>query len=427
MTLDNERADIDWLTGDEAGAILADLTEDTGPLLTATDRLRRSFSAARTHLLLEQVELRRRAAAKFTHAEKMFFTRVGLEQATDEWVAHYKASRFTSLQAGSREPSAADGRVPIVADLCCGIGGDLMALAKSCQTIGIDRDPIAAHFAAANSGVKVHAIDVIDFDFAGTDAWHIDPDRRSNGRRTSSLEWCQPGLATIEELLGRVPNVAIKLAPATEPPTNWIDRFELEWISRDSECKQLVAWHGNLATAVGRRRATILRSDEGAAPRTIIGEPNQSTPLVAQPDRYVFHVDAAVLAARLTGALAAQHGLSALGAGPTYPTGSRAIEDAALACFEVRDVLPLRVRTLSQLLQARGIGQLEIKKRGVDIDPEKLRRDLKLSGENAATLLITNILGKPAVILAHRIVPLPSSTPPSPPLLKSGAPPAINE
>ena len=141
----------------------------------------------------------------------------------------------------------------------------------------------------------------------------------------------------------------------------------------------------------------------GLAPRTIIGPPHTPIPFAVQPNRYIFDIDPAVSAARLTGTLAAEHKLAALSPGPTYLTGPQPIDDAALACFEIDDILPLRVRSLADHLRARNIGQLEIKKRGVEIDPEKLRRDLKLRGTNAATLLITNLTQKPAAILAHRL------------------------
>jgi hypothetical protein len=405
MTLCSELADFEWLTGDEAGGLLDELAEDAGALHTKITRLRDRLSQSRTHLLLEQVELRRRATAKFTHAARMFFTRTGLEQATDEWVGHYKASRFARLRAGSVSTRS-------IADLCCGIGGDLLALAQRAGSvsarspIAIDRDPVSALFAAANTGAVVQTIDVADFDFSGIEAWHIDPDRRPTGHRTTSLEWFQPDLATIEVLLARVPHAAIKLAPATEPPAERIERCELEWISRDRECKQLVAWHGNLALTLGQRRATIINSTpaaRGLAPRTITGHPSQSITIASQPDRFIFDVDHAVTASRLTGVLAAEHDLHALAAGPTYLTGPCAIADDALACFEVEEVLPFRVRTLAALLRERNVGQLEIKKRGVDLEPEKLRRDLKLRGTGASTLLITQIAGRPTAILAKRV------------------------
>jgi hypothetical protein len=405
----SELADIEWLTGDEARTLLAELAEDTAPLHTVIAKLRGQLSAARTHLVVEQAELRRRATEKFTHPERLYFTRIGLEQATDEWVAGYKAARFATPRAGS-SPTPAPNVPPLaVADLCCGIGGDLMALAATTTAIGVDRDPASAHFARLNSNTTVHVTDITDFDLGECDAWHIDPDRRATGHRTTSLDYFTPDRATIERMLSTAPHAAIKLAPATIVPPDWAERCEQEWISRDRECKQLVAWHGRLAHTPGERRATILFSTNptplaarGLAPRTIAGQPNQPTPITAAPLRYIFDVDPAVLAAHLTGTLAAQHNFAALGPGPTYLTGPNPIDDDALDCFEIFDVLPLRTRELSRYLHARNIGQLEIKKRGVDITPENLRRDLKLRGPNAATLLITNIAARPTAILAHR-------------------------
>jgi hypothetical protein len=348
--------------------------------------------------LLEQVELRRRATAKFAHPERMFFTRIGLEQATDEQIAAYKAARFTTQRAGSSSHPCA------IADLCCGIGGDLSALAQRCLTIGVDRDPRTAHFATVNSGVEVYSVEVEHFDLDRISAVHIDPDRRPVGPRTTSLDACQPSRPTLESIMGRIPNAAVKLAPATRVPDDWRHRCELEWISRDRECRQLVAWRGALAQFPGLHRATVLPAARGLAPRTIIGRPNQSTPVAPEIGGYVFDVDPAVLAAHLEGALASQHALSTLADGPAYLTGPGSIDDAALACFEVVDVLPLEVRKLAGCLRDRSIGTLEIKKRGIDIDPEKLRHQLKPRGDNAATLLVTHGGGKRVAILAQRIV-----------------------
>jgi hypothetical protein len=396
-TAGSDVSDYIWLTGDEAGAMLADLAADATPLHTLLTRLRGTLSAERAHLLVEQTELRRRATAKFTQADRMFFTRIGLEQATDEWIAAYKASRFLVQRAGASSPPSA------IADLCCGIGGDLIALAMRGNVVGVDLDPIAAHFAATNSGASVTVADVRDFDLRSAAAWHIDPDRRPTGHRTTSLEYCEPDAIAIERLLQRNANAAMKLAPATTVPRHWEGQCELEWISRDRECRQLVAWHGDLARSAGRRSATVVPKEHGLPVRTITGAANQAVTIVPRPDRYVFDVDAAVLAAHLKGALAAEHDLTALDRGPTYLTGPSPIDDAALACFEVTDVLPFEKRLLARHLQEKSIGRLEIKKRGVDFDPDAFRRELKLRGDYAATLLVTPIAGRPAAILAQRV------------------------
>ncbi|HEX4150038.1 MAG TPA: hypothetical protein VHY20_13660, partial [Pirellulales bacterium] len=54
-------------------------------------------------------------------------------------------------------------------------------------------------------------------------------------------------------------------------------------------------------------------------------------------------------------------------------------------------------------LRQRGIGQLEIKKRGVTLEPEQLRRQLRASGDGQATILIAPLAGKPVAIMARRL------------------------
>jgi len=396
MIICSDIADYEWLIGEEGYAVLQELGATDVPLHTIVSRLRKRLSPSRVHLLIEQVELRRRAASKFSAAHRMFLTRTGLEQATDEWVARYKANRFRQARCLSTTHDT-------VADLCCGIGGDLSALAEQGRAVGVDRDPVAALFAAVNTGAEVHLADVAVWDPEGFAAWHIDPDRRPCGRRTTSLDFCRPQRLVIEKLLQQLPHAAIKLAPATIVPAEWAEQCELEWISRNNHCRQLVAWHGDLAQTQGTRRATMLSTNGGLVIRSVRGLPDLPIPVADKPDRFIFDIDSAVLAAKLKGAVAAEHRLRALADGPTYLTGPCHVADAAFACFEVCDVIPLKVRVLTNYLRMRGIGQLEIKKRGVDVDPQILRRKLKLRGNGSATLLITSIGGRSAAIVANRL------------------------
>jgi hypothetical protein len=110
-----------------------------------------------------------------------------------------------------------------------------------------------------------------------------------------------------------------------------------------------------------------------------------------------------VLAARLGGALAAEHSLSAVSAGIAYLTGPAAISDPALTCFAVDEVLPLNLRQIDGFLRQRNIGRLEIKKRGVDHDPAVVRKQLQLAGDEVATLFLTKLNGKHTAIVTHRI------------------------
>jgi len=394
--------DFRWLVDEDGRQWLRRAQENQGSALAISRQLRKSLPSERARLVVEQVELRRRAATKFENSEQMFFTPVGLEQATDAWIAAHKAARFP--QSGP------------VADLCCGIGGDLLALAARGPVTGVDRDPIATLFARANlqatgsagmgfGSATVRTADVAECDVRGLDAWHIDPDRRAQGRRSTQPQWHEPGPAVVQRLLSEQPTAAIKLAPAAEVPDSWSVAAELEWISRQRECRQLVVWLGDLARDPGKRRATIVSRHNrlGAVTRSLVGVPSR-TPYAQRVGRYVFDPDAAVLAAGLLGVLAAEHGLQALGPTGCYLTGDQPEHDPALACFEALDVIPFDLKRLRRLLRQRGIGRLEIKKRGLNETPESLRRRLGLKGDEEAVLVITPVGGSVHAILARRVV-----------------------
>lgn len=381
---------------DAAAEWLTRAQDPSEPLARQAARLRKELSPARTHLILEQVELRRRARDKFADADRMFFTRKGLEQSTDQWVAAHKAGRFGQAQA--------------VADLCAGVGGDLLALARRGPVWGVERDPVAAFLAESNlhaMGVEgeVRVVDAAEFPLAEVDAWHADPDRRPAGRRTTRVELHEPELATLDRWLQVRESAAIKLSPAAEAPGPWQRRAELEWISRAGQCRQLVAWFGTLAHDPGRRRATILgNSPEGpAALASWKGDASVGPPIAASVDRYLFDPDPAILASGLLGTVAVAERLAALAPWGGYLTGPEPLQRPGLAALEVDEVLPFDVKRLRRLLADRGVGRLEIKKRAVDCDPDSLRKKLQLRGDRDAVLVVAPLGQSITAILAHRL------------------------
>jgi hypothetical protein len=400
-----ELADYAWLTSPEATGVLADLAEDNAPLHRQLERLRKVLSTERARLAVEQIGLRRRAAAKFGRlAGQMFFTDVALQQATDRWVACCKAERFPTDHP--------------VTDLCSGIGGDLMALAGRGPAVGWERSPELALLAEANLRAcdragEVRVADVAEHHPIADGWWHMDPDRRTDGRRSTRPQWHSPGPEVIEHLIAAAPHGAIKLAPATPAPQAWQEAAELEWISRDRECRQLVVWFGALARTPGQRRATAITtpSDEHAPPTAcrrsaaaggFAGAPNIIPPLAPAVGDYVYDTDPSIRAAGLSGALAAALELAAIGPGASYLTSDRRVEHPLVTAFRVLEVLPLRNRALADHLHERGVGRLEIKKRGVQTDPESLRQRLRLRGDGAATLLLARQGVREIAILAER-------------------------
>jgi hypothetical protein len=65
----------------------------------------------------------------------------------------------------------------------------------------------------------------------------------------------------------------------------------------------------------------------------------------------------------------------------------------------VTEVLPFSLKRLRALLRERGVGVLEIRKRGSALVPDQLRKDLRLSGPNTAGLVLTRVEGAPVALL----------------------------
>ena len=311
-------------------------------------------------------------------------------------MAAYKASRF------------AEGRA--AADLCAGIGGDLLALAVRGPALAVERDPVAAFLAEANlhlAGLQgtVRVADAAECSLAEFAAWHVDPDRRPAGRRTTRIELHEPELSTLEQWLQVQESAAIKLSPAAEAPAAWQRRAELEWVSRAGQCRQLVAWFGTLARDPGRRRATIVGGTAGG--HTVLaswmGNASVGPPIAARVGRYLFDPDPAILASGLLGTVAVEERLAALAPWGGYLTGPEPLRRPGLAALEVDEVLPFDVKRLRRLLAERGVGRLEIKKRAVECDPDVLRKKLQLRGDREAVLVVAPLGQSVAAILGHRL------------------------
>lgn len=393
----NDLDDYAWLTGDEAAKHLSELGKDTRPLLERLTALRKTLLPSQARLVNEQIELRRKAESKFGEmAARMFFNPLQLQQATDLWIARYKAARFASKS---------------VTDFCCGIGGDLLALAERGSATGIELDPRIALLAEKNLAClddehesSVQIGDVAKAHVEGGQLWHVDPDRRIGERRSVQIEFHSPSKQTIDQWLEVSSSGAVKLAPASVPPLEWQAASEQEWISRGRECKQLVLWFGALSEREGKRRATSLRKigQDDCEITGYSGQPAEAIYVAEDVGRYIYDPDPALTAANLTGSLANEYGLATLGPGATYLTSDTLSDAPLLSTFEVLEALPPRAKLIAKFLQARNIGRVEIKVRGVEVRPEQFRKKLKLEGDDACSLILTRIGQREMAIVAQR-------------------------
>jgi hypothetical protein len=118
---------------------------------------------------------------------------------------------------------------------------------------------------------------------------------------------------------------------------------------------------------------------------------------------YIYEPDGAVIRARLIGDLARSMGATMLSEGIAYLTNDLLAPTPFASAFRVLETLPFDEKKLRLALLERRIGTLEIKKRGVDVDPATLRTRLKLKGPEVATLILTRVAGHRVALLVERV------------------------
>jgi SAM-dependent methyltransferase len=378
-----------WLLTEPGQRLLARAAEAPDDPLTASAQLRREAAPEQVAVALTQATLRRRAVTKFGDlAERMYFTPDGLEQATRLTVAEHRAARLAAARTES------------VVDLGCGIGGDLVSFAHAGITAaGVDLDPVRVEVARANLaalglGGAVMVADATTLDLTPFAVAFADPGRRSaHGRVFSADDWTPPW-SFVEQLLLR--DSCVKVAPGI-PHDLVPDGVEAEWVSDHGEVKEAALWAGTLATT--RRRATVI-GDGGLATLTDEDLPEATPPIHGEPVLdFLYEPDGAVIRAGLVTAVAAGVHGRLVDEHIAYVTAAESFHTPFARSYRVVEPLPHREKQLKAALRARGIGRLTIKKRGVSVVPEELRRRLDLRGDAEGTIVLTRAAGKGVCLL----------------------------
>ena len=389
------RVDLDafeWLLTEPGQRLLEKATAAPEDPLRASAALRKEASADQVAAALTQTGLRRRGAEKFgPNAARMYFTPDGLEQATRLNVARHRAARLVASGAST------------VIDLGCGIGGDLIAAAETgMTTAGVDLDPVRVAVARANLAAlglpgAVAVSDATTVDHDGFDIAFADPARRSARGRTFAVDDWTPPWSFVTAQLTRP--AVVKLAPGL--PHDLIpDHVEAEWVSDGGEVKEAALWSGTLASA--RRRATVM-GDGGLATLTEDEAPalGEGGVEVRDVGEFLYEPDGAVIRAGLVTAVAVGVGGGLVDEHIAYVTGDAAFRTPFARGYQVREVLPYREKQLRAALRERGIGRLTIKKRGVAIVPDELRKRLALAGDAEGTIVLTRAAGQGICLLVE--------------------------
>ncbi|BBH66071.1 methyltransferase [Actinoplanes sp. OR16] len=376
--------------GAEALAVAAEV-DGAEPLAAASAVRARGIGAELAAAALTQASLRGRAAMKFgPDAARMFFTRPGLEQATRAEVAARRAGRL------------AEAGVTSIADLGCGLGTDAFAAARrGIRVHAVDADPLTAAVAAANAEalgladlVTVTCADATTVEVERFDAVFADPARRQAGRgRVFDPKSYSPPWDFVAALPERVPRTVLKLAPGIDhallPPG-----AEGEWVSVGGDLVEAAFWCGPLASAP--RRATLL----GREHAELTGSGVEVAP-VGAVGGYLYDPDPAVVRSHLVAEFAAGVGGRLGDPEIAYVYTDEPVDTPYARRLAVTDVLPFSLKRLRALLRERGVGRLEIRKRGSALVPDQLRKDLRLAGPNGAGLVLTRVAGAPVVLITQ--------------------------
>ena len=373
-------AALDLLLSAEGRALLAGLPEgrlDPGEALRVGSRLRATHPAELVAAALAQRELRDRAAAKFSGADRMWFTREGLEQASSEPLARHRAARYAGM--------------PRVADLCTGIGGDLLALAPGRTALAVDLDEV--HLRMARENASVHGAgavaaacaDVRQLRLPPSLAVFVDPARRVGGRRLPAGE-SRPPLAWCFDLAARVAAVGVKAAPGLSlglVPAGW----EVELLADRRELKEAVLWSPALATTA--RRATVFPGGH-----TLVATPGPPV-ASASPGSFLLDPTPAVTRAGLVEELARELGAWKLDPRFAFLSADLPMRTPFGRLLRVDVSLPWNLKRLRQVLREREVGVVEVRKRGSAVEVGELTTRLRLRGERRATVVLTRVADRP--------------------------------
>lgn len=387
----------------------SDLSDaDVLPTLT---RLRNHYPADKARAAVEQTLLRRRARLKFPYADMLYLTRDALEQASSAAVATYRARHFAPYEH--------------VADVCCGIGGDMLALAQAGHRVtAIDQDAVRLALAQANAEVLgldtritfVQA-DVLTTPLPSTDAIFCDPGRRSGGRRRFSTEQYEPPLSHVLTWHNQTAALAVKLAPGInidELSAHAPEPYTLEFISLDGDLKEATIHCGTLAQ-VGRRATLLKRHRHPQHPPpdhsitdqihvyTLTDEPHSPAPPVEPPAGILYEPDPAIIRAGLVAHLAAHLGAAQLDPDIAYLTAPDLIVTPFARAWRIYEWHPFQLKHLRARLRQMDAGSVTVKKRGSPLDTDALAHKLSGGGTRALVVVLTHVQGKPAALICSEV------------------------
>lgn len=284
------------------------------------------------------------------------------QQATPVEVAAYRAE-FLAEQG-----------VSSVHDITCSIGTE--GLDSPLDYFGSDLDESRVRMARHNlSSTKIFRADALTTTTTA-DVLLADPARRAGGRRITRPEDLVPPLPEVVDK-HRGKELAIKCAPGLDF-SEWNGLVTVA--SVDGGVKEACLYTPGLGTG---RRAVMIRGHK----LDVLDDKETNLPEAGEIGSYLIDPDGAIVRSGLVRHYAAREGLHQIDERIAYLTGERIPEGAS--GFPFIEKVPLK--RLKSVLKSYDAGSLEILVRGVEVDPDQLRKKMKLKGKKPFAVIITRI------------------------------------
>ncbi|RSZ66146.1 SAM-dependent methyltransferase [Corynebacterium hylobatis] len=354
----------------EIAEATTDLALTRKSLLADTAALRQRFGE-HGRAVTELAQARRSAVTNGKFPADWLTDLDAAQQATPQVVAAERAARLRRTL----------GPDTLVHDVTCSVGTEgASVVAEGLGYLGSDLDHTRLLMARHNLGpaawlVRADATAPVS---NGADVVVADPARRAGGRRITRPDQLLPPLP---DLLAAWPGkeLAVKCAPGLDF-SDWEGLVSL--VSVDGGVKEACLYTPGLAEGVSREAVVI---SGGKTDRITDSEPDGI--YAGEPGRFLIDPDGAVVRAGLVRHYAHREGLWMLDERIAYLTGD--VIPAGRTGFEIREIVPLK--KLRAALSGHDAGSLEILVRGVDVDPDVLRRKLKLKGKASMAVVCTRI------------------------------------
>ena len=405
-----------------------------------------------------------KSSEKFLLCDKL-----ALEQSTAQDIGRWKSTLWEHARQTNKnnsESNSSESTVPVVHDLCCGMGGDSFYLPKEFTAIGVDLDENRLAMYRYNSRVMRESGDFPADEIAKNaentilgdvreiakqndsenappaqrkaDFFTIDPARRAiEGENQSDLRNLTPTFEEVIEISKHYKGGMAKIPPGY--PICEIPRgTEILYIGQRTDCRECLVLFGKLAQNPDHVRAVMVDKNGGTLAqwnferdekrearndseqsqydhnyelegrdRIYRTSSSESDLPLGGISKFIAEPAPVLLRSHLFGVVALAHDETThlISPGIAYVTSEKPLPSPAFASYEILESSDISTGAVRTMLKSHDIGKLTLKLRGVKVDPDQEIKRLKPKGKNTATLFYTRLDGEKIAILAKRSEP----------------------